>query len=757
MENQDKYLEQLRIFSFDSLCNLENHCWEAEDYFSFNLSMLADPVPAIGKFDLLKLIHKIKKEYLKIHIKPEDFVEIIRDEMNYSDQRLHYAHLVYCEECFDKFKEYRLACSVFIDKKLEDLVNSVNSKNTNPEPTESSKAEANDSNDDESESEDDLDNSNDDEPEAKEELINSVNSKNSNPAPAESSKADPDDPNEVQSEAKAEEKPEIPVTEPVKTNTIAVKKYLIYAIIFVIPLLVISMLWLGNRYGIKSQNEQIALLDKAHREENPVQLAYLFEEISKKIESDRTKAILYSARAVVAEKLLLIERSEQDREQYYKLTGERIELVQKQKVYEPDVYDELETLIDSYLLARSSGNSNLAVTHLNNAKKLANNIAIKGDRIGVDLVQFYSNLSNNKVKKLLKLRRKKAKLTNVAAIDDFQETIDSLKELEELFIEENAQQDVEAVVCLLVKFLVKTGKYIETREIIEKYLPDAQKLSHKLVEAKLTFFKGEINLFKNEYILATKFHAESLEILKTLPPNPFKLYPLHVILSRQVGVGGSESIFLQGLDGLKMSMDRSENSAFYGAFVSTLAQFHALNAKNLGMKNLTREYLELSIEYGKKYKSSMYARESICLLAIFEVKEGHIEEGFSLLQETKNYYSIDPLAKVIDEMLETGYRAKLFGMTKDYVKAEEYYRKALSLAEELKIVYSSQKSYIEQGLAEALWLQGKNDEAQKYLEQAIKTLEVARSQQQIIQKYDELQRVNFTDYTIDQIMFLIKR
>ncbi|MBL8152262.1 MAG: tetratricopeptide repeat protein, partial [Blastocatellia bacterium] len=94
---------------------------------------------------------------------------------------------------------------------------------------------------------------------------------------------------------------------------------------------------------------------------------------------------------------------------------------------------------------------------------------------------------------------------------------------------------------------------------------------------------------------------------------------------------------------------------------------------------------------------------------------------------------------------------KVLGLLGDYSSCENSYKQALEIMQSQSIENLLVPIQTEQGLGEALWLQGKKQEARKHLESVKSRL----SKLELFQKPNNLQRINFTDKTPDQILVLI--
>lgn len=507
---------------------------------------------------------------------------------------------------------------------------------------------------------------------------------------------------------------------------------------------------------VKSEN---SLVYKVDIEKDPIQLAYIFEEASKKIATENGDPIQFLIRAIASEKLMLLDQAEEDYASYLKFSGNGANSkIDCQPVKaEQDVYEKLESLIDSYLASRANGTEDLTTLYLTQAKAVAEEIAAKDDRTGLDLIEFYSSLPERSTKELLRLRERKNIAASTAAIDQFREMISELTYLESAFHKQNAEVEVESIMFLLAKFLMKNSQHAEASRIVEEYIPITERSSHKLSEAKFTFLKGEIANYKGNAAIANEFHTKSLKQLKSLSHTDFSFYPLYAVVGRQATIGDPEAALLQGSSALSRSFSLLNNSKVYASFGSIFAQFQGTAASNLGLETLSEAYLKLALKIAKEQKLNTYAVENQCLLAVLKATQGKKNEAFDLISKTYEFNSQDLQAQMVNQSMIFGYKGKVFGLLGNYTVAEDEYRKALEAMEKSQISNLLVYAQTKQGLAEALWLQGKKPEAREELEFAKN--EIIKSQQELrlIEKPSRLKRYNFTDKSPDQILLLLDR
>ncbi|MBL8150040.1 MAG: tetratricopeptide repeat protein [Blastocatellia bacterium] len=505
-----------------------------------------------------------------------------------------------------------------------------------------------------------------------------------------------------------------------------------------------------NRQPIKVKD---SLIQRAESETDAIQLAYMFEQASRQIEADPRDPVPFLVRAVVGEKLFLIDQANHDYKSYGLLSGQSRYPKAKHPVSEPDAYEKLELAIDGYLLAHSSNqssNKKEATSYLHQATNFAEEIAHNNDRFGVDLVSFYSTIPDTVAKELLGLRQRKNLIAATAAIENFEKTIEELRELEELFQQQSATIELESIAYLLAKFLMKSdNQRQEASKIIETYLPITKASSHRLNEAKLIFLRGEIAVYDGDETVSINFHNESLEKLQTLLPTNFVLYPLYSIVGRQANTGSPETALLQGLPALSLSLGLMKKSEkLYSGLASLFAQFQGLAADNLRLEHLSEAYLHLAIKIAEESRLG-YVLEAQCLLATLEAVRGKRDTALEAMAKAYEFADPDP---TVDTHILSAYKGKVFGLLGDYEVSETEYRKAFEIIQKKGIDNLPAAIQTEQGLGEALWMQGKKREAKKHLEAVKKRLLKAGKDLKVLEKPNRLIGLNFTSKTPDQLL-----
>lgn len=508
----------------------------------------------------------------------------------------------------------------------------------------------------------------------------------------------------------------------------------------------------GEKPLIKIKSED-STVQRAEKEKDPIQLAHMFEELSKDILANQTAPTPFLARAIVAQKLMLLEQAEADYNTYLEMSGSEGSVDLNPVLAEADSYEKLDSLIDNYLSTAVAGNSTQANLYINQAKVIAEEIAKSGDKVGVDLVSFYLNLSSNIPEDLLRARNKKSFISSIATLDNLDQTIKDLKEVESVFQHYSAKTELESTSYLLAKVLIKTKRQTEAKPIVENYLPICENFSHKLNLAKFVFLQGEIASYEGRIGSATFFYNKSLDMLKKLSHSNFILYPLYSTVGRHANLGNAEFALLQGHQAftLSLSLIKSPNKNFYAGFVSLFAKFQGIAAENLALTNLSEAYLKVSLKVAEQHNLEAHAIEAQCLLAVLEASRKKKAEALESIERAYRFRSSDPGAQLKDQAVILAYSGKVLGLLGDYSSCENSYKQALEIMQSQSIENLLVPIQTEQGLGEALWLQGKKQEARKHLESVKSRL----SKLELFQKPNNLQRINFTDKTPDQILVLI--
>lgn len=141
------------------------------------------------------------------------------------------------------------------------------------------------------------------------------------------------------------------------------------------------------------------------------------------------------------------------------------------------------------------------------------------------------------------------------------------------------------------------------------------------------------------------------------------------------------------------------------------------------------------------------------------VTKGRASEAKSLIAEAKlqdTSKTSDLMARKQQLFRISGLEGKVYGLTKDFKRAEQAYRESLKIIEEIgyeKVVWLYQ---YKQGLGEALFEQGRKPEALKELLEAKSLHTKARATLQS-QNKNRLLNVNFSHREIDETISLIQR
>lgn len=528
----------------------------------------------------------------------------------------------------------------------------------------------------------------------------------------------------------------------------------------------------GHRIGqnspsgvvVKYQEESSSrLVDKAHKETDAAQLAYLFEEASEKINSNSGDSTAFLVRAIVGEKLMLLEQSESDFKSYSALTGIDTEADVKRvqdianTPPKPTKYDLIDESIDKSLQALISGDYALSKSHLTEAKNLSDSMLKEtGDRIGVDLVDYYSKLSSqNQAKELLEARKARKRLAKTATIDNFQQCIKELENNELIFAKYSSKVDSLDNSLWLSRFLIKSYQKQKAKIEVEQALSYAAESGYKLAEAQLVYIKSELAIFDENIAESITLSNKSLKLFSGLDSDILTLYPLMSLVVYQANSADNNLLsFKYGLEGLTKSIKKEEGNTKRAAFAARFSALQAIAAEKMSLFSVTQSYLNYGLTICTQYNLTVYPVELKCLLANLYASQGDRKRALLFLDEAKQLGENfkDSIAKKEITLTISGYEGKVYGMLGNYNKSEASYKEAISIAKGMgtpNVLYSAE---LDKGLGEALYAQGKARyvEAKQELISAQQKFDKAALRHET--KRANLVKYNFSNKSIEELL-----
>ncbi|MBL8152455.1 MAG: hypothetical protein JNN15_21225, partial [Blastocatellia bacterium] len=487
-----------------------------------------------------------------------------------------------------------------------------------------------------------------------------------------------------------------------------------------------------------------------------------------KLKNNRFDLDAILLRAESAEQLNLSSQAIADYEQYLTISTDiearaRVEdklnaVRQKQTeivAVEPTSYERLNKLIDDYLKAFIEGNSVAATDNLETAKAIAI-LMLKdtGERVGIDTVEYYSKVSIDAAQQLLDTRQEIEEISKIAAVDKFEESIHKLEKAKNIFTQHQAISDIQRTIFLLAKFLIKADKVNTAKNEVNTWLKVAEEKSYLFNKAQLLYQQGQISVIEGVEQLSIQKASESLEICRMLYAGKFLLYPLLLVSQVYSAAGVEEITFIKSTEGVIKSLEY-QNPGFFCQFLNRAG------VASFGLKtpDLAEAYLRESLRVSQKENLHGYTAVTKSILAALLAEKGNLTEAKFLIEEAK----VKDAAKTLDLMARKqqlfrirAYEGKIYGLAKDFNKSERSYKEAIKIAAEVGYKQIAGFHHYKQGLAEALYEQGKKDEALKEI------LEAKEMQRKLllnlqVESKNRLLKVNFSTKEIEELIDLIQR
>ncbi|MBL8152466.1 MAG: tetratricopeptide repeat protein [Blastocatellia bacterium] len=378
-----------------------------------------------------------------------------------------------------------------------------------------------------------------------------------------------------------------------------------------------------------------------------------------------------------------------------------------------------------------------------------------GDRLGVDLVSYYSDLPLSKVVVLLEARKIRSEIDKLPAIDNFSQYIPKLERAKTIFKENSADAEVAYNAAILSRFYVKGFKHEEAKREVDEFLQPSVDASYKLCQAGLIWVNSQLAHINGNILDSMSLNEKSLEVFSQIDSGNIKLAPLMVGVEYQIETTDNDSLaFTNGLEGLKKSVKREEGNKRLAAFASRFAGFQGVTADKMKMPNLAEAYIKYAISICDQHDVPAYRVDYYTFLATLKASSEKTEEALSLLEKAKSFGSKDYMAQKEDLLATSIYKGKIHGLLGNYETSEASYREALELSKELgrnQLIYTAE---IRKGLGEALQKQGKKVEAKKELIESKKMYDKARAAYQSMKA--PLTRPSFTNKSVEELLDLVE-
>ncbi|MBL8151084.1 MAG: hypothetical protein JNN15_14245 [Blastocatellia bacterium] len=497
--------------------------------------------------------------------------------------------------------------------------------------------------------------------------------------------------------------------------------------------------------------------------ENPIQLAQLYEEASQKLKQAPEDVNLLLNRAAVAEKLHLYNRAIEDYEQALLKTSDALiqEDVRKRVEQlhattnqstssEATKYEQLDKLINGYLQARRKKDRKQAESNLAEAKVVAASIFKENsDKVGIDLVDFYSKVSLEAGKELLEARLQTEEVSKVVATDLFQDSINKLEKAKAVFVKYNAVADIQSTSAILAKFLPKAGQLADARMEIDGSINEAKEKQYTFIYTRFLYLDAELNIYERKEQEALRKCLEVLSLCKDKQLEKFSLYPLIPLSYLYLESGKNELAFEKAVEGIGISIKYRHH-----AFASQFFQNAGLAATGMNSMLLAETLLQNSVDICAKENLIAYGVVAKVALANVLAYQQNISTAIKLIEETKYKdlgMVVDITARKQLQLRVLGYEGKVYGLAKEFIRAENAYKNAIETSKELGYKDFITIGQWRKGLAEALIKQGR-------IEEGIRELNLANQELKKVSEGLHPERENpildfsFSGKKIDELM-----
>ncbi|MBL8152460.1 MAG: hypothetical protein JNN15_21250, partial [Blastocatellia bacterium] len=387
---------------------------------------------------------------------------------------------------------------------------------------------------------------------------------------------------------------------------------------------------------------------------------------------------------------------------------------------EATYYEEFNSFLNSYLHSFIEGKS--AQDELETAQAVAK-LMLKNtkDKVGVDQVEFYSKLSVDAAKELLEARLETEDLSKVVAIDHFQDSINKLYKVKEVFVRHRATADAQIVSFLLAKFLSKAGNLQQARLEVDSQQNLAKEKHYLFNYAQQLLWDAQLNVLERKEQEVVRKLQESIDICQKIDAEKFALNPLLLISQVYVAAGEDQIAFVGSIEGLVNSLKQN-----HAAFSSQFLQNAGRAATGLDKPYLAIEYLETSVEVSEKEELWGYSSVLKANLAAVLAQHGNLKRAISLIEEAKsiNLGKTTDLSSKKQQLMHINlYEGKIYGLAKLYTRSEAAYRSFIAMSEEFGYKNMLNIGQARKGLGEALLGQKRDREALEQLEMAQEELE----------------------------------
>ncbi|MBL8150774.1 MAG: tetratricopeptide repeat protein [Blastocatellia bacterium] len=473
----------------------------------------------------------------------------------------------------------------------------------------------------------------------------------------------------------------------------------------------------------QANSKQEVQTTKKRTSQEIMKFADQYEEASKKLKENASDLDALVSRAEAAEELNLPAKALEDYQSYLKLATDvssrtmaegKVTKLQEaiNNTVKPKAtnYEKLDSFLNYYLLMFIQEKTVEAKDQLETVQALAT-LMMKdsNEKVGVDQVAFYSKLSIDTAKELLEARLETKEVSEVVAIDHFQDSIDKLYKAREVFVRHGAVADAQTASFLLVKFLPKAGRLAEARAEIDQWLNLTKEKGYLFNYAQMLLWDGQLNIYERKEQEAVRKFQECIQVCETIDAQKFALQPLFLISLLYISADENESAFTKSVEGV-------EGSSTYSLPILTSQFFQSAGLAATGLKKplLAKAYLENSVKVCEKEGLIGYGLIAKAALSSVLSEIGETSKAIDLIEQAKIQdigKIADPTAKKHNLLHLMTYEGKVYGLAKQFAKSEKAYRETLQAFKEFGQENFLRIGQLRKGLGEALFEQGKKPEA----------------------------------------------
>ncbi|MEW6734958.1 MAG: tetratricopeptide repeat protein, partial [Acidobacteriota bacterium] len=382
----------------------------------------------------------------------------------------------------------------------------------------------------------------------------------------------------------------------------------------------------------------------------------------------------------------------------------------------PTRYEKLDQQIDLYLASLPIGNRDAADAAMAAATEIAKDMEINtGDLVGKDIVKYYRALPVSLAATLRDARQLRSEVERSVSMDQYALLLEKAERAKRVFQRLVAHFEIARTDIQIAKYLIKCGRFIDARTIINDALPRTLAANYLYTHAQLLAWQGNYLCEIAEFRGARRALEAAIAIAQDLDVPEFLLGP-YMVLAAQYSIT-NENLAAFELARKALNIARPVNHKY----TVQLLHIAGISAFNLNKPASAEAYLQESVILAEQNNNHPQLAMSHTFWGIVQMEQDReikAEEHFlSALNSMQKI--IDVTAKINLEAVVTGYYARSKALAGDHNKAVELYTHSLVLAEKANIKQSLMLSQLHQGLGESLAAKGNHKKAQSELELAV--------------------------------------